>query len=465
MKLKFLAALGFAATLYSCDDSTTGIGDFVANADKITAVAETYSATTRTALLDSIYSRTSSAYLGKFTDPDFGEYSADFITQINCVEGQRFPDTFQSIEETTLELYYDSYYGDSLATLRVQVDTLNTVINDNGKDKKLYYTSFNPKNYYNENAAPLAIKDYAAINVATIDSTKSEDEPSGNIILNLGKDFSDYLTRKYQENDHHNFDDANAFINNVLKGFYIHTTHGEGSVIYLSDIWLRMKVKYLTKGNVSGKVDSVVYRYVPFAATKEIFMSTRIQNSDKLKEFVEADKPYTYLKTPAGLCTEVTLPLETMYDELSKDTLNSITLSLTKMKSTDEGTYKMGEPKYLLLVRKNDMISFFENNKLPDNITSFLASYSSTTNSYSFSKLNRLVSYIFSELRNGTKDEDWDKFLLVPVDVEYDSETSQERNIVSVSHDMEVNSARLVRGTGENPIDVKVIITQPNQMK
>lgn len=226
-----------------------------------------------------------------------------------------------------------------------------------------------------------------------------------------------------------------------------------------------MKVKYLTKGNVSGKVDSVVYRYVPFAATKEIFMSTRIQNSDKLKEFVEADKPYTYLKTPAGLCTEVTLPLETMYDELSKDTLNSITLSLTKMKSTDEGAYKMGEPKYLLLVRKNDMISFFENNKLPDNITSFLASYSSTTNSYSFSKLNRLVSYIFSELRNGTKDEDWDKFLLVPVDVEYDSETSQERNIVSVSHDMEVNSARLVRGTGENPIDVKVIITQPNQMK
>lgn len=462
MKFKFLAALGFAATLYSCDDSTTGIGDFVANADEIPAVAETYDVTTRTNLLDSIYSRTNSAYLGKYTDPEFGEYSAEFITQINCVEDQRFPETFQGIEETTLELYYDSYYGDSLATLRVQVDTLDTVIEDNGKDKQLYYTSFNPKDFYNENVAPLAVKDYAAFNVATADSTKSEGEPSGNITLSLGKDFSDYLTRKYEENNHQNFDDAHAFINNVLKGFYIHTTHGEGSVLYISDIWLRMKVKYLTKGNVSGKVDSVVYMSVPFAASKEVFMSTRMQNSEKLKEFVKEDNPYTYLKTPAGLCTEITLPLEEMYNELKNDTLNSITLSLTKMKQTNDGPYKMGIPENLLLIRKKDMISFFEDNKVADNITSFIASYDSSTNSYSFSKLNRLVSYIFSELRNEEKqDEDWNKILLVPVTTELDSE----ENVVSISHDMEVNSARLVRGTEEDPLKIKVIVTRPTQMK
>ena len=28
MKLKFLAAIGLAATLYSCDDTTTGVGEF-----------------------------------------------------------------------------------------------------------------------------------------------------------------------------------------------------------------------------------------------------------------------------------------------------------------------------------------------------------------------------------------------------------------------------------------------------
>ena len=41
MKLKFLAAVGLAATLYSCDDTTTGVGEFVADADEITASAQT----------------------------------------------------------------------------------------------------------------------------------------------------------------------------------------------------------------------------------------------------------------------------------------------------------------------------------------------------------------------------------------------------------------------------------------
>ena len=46
MKLKFLAAVGLAATLYSCDDTTTGVGEFVADADEITASAQTFEATT-----------------------------------------------------------------------------------------------------------------------------------------------------------------------------------------------------------------------------------------------------------------------------------------------------------------------------------------------------------------------------------------------------------------------------------
>lgn len=70
MKLKFLAAIGFAAILYSCDDTTTGIGDFVAENDGIEAFSDSYDISTRTILLDSIFSRTSSAYLGKFTDPN-----------------------------------------------------------------------------------------------------------------------------------------------------------------------------------------------------------------------------------------------------------------------------------------------------------------------------------------------------------------------------------------------------------
>ena len=61
MKLKFLVALGIAATLYSCDGETTGIGQFVADNDMIPAKADSYTIETRSHLLDSVYSRSSTA--------------------------------------------------------------------------------------------------------------------------------------------------------------------------------------------------------------------------------------------------------------------------------------------------------------------------------------------------------------------------------------------------------------------
>lgn len=64
MKLKFLAAIGFAATLYSCDDSTTGIGDFIADTDEINAYSETYDVTTKTVSVADINKKLASTLTG-----------------------------------------------------------------------------------------------------------------------------------------------------------------------------------------------------------------------------------------------------------------------------------------------------------------------------------------------------------------------------------------------------------------
>ena len=76
--------------------------------------------------------------------------------------------------------------------------------------------------------------------------------------------------QKYDENKN-NFKDAYSFIHNVLPGFYVHNTSGEGSILYIGDIWLRMKVSYYITG--SEGQDSLVYTSIPFAATNEVFMS------------------------------------------------------------------------------------------------------------------------------------------------------------------------------------------------
>lgn len=212
------------------------------------------------------------------------------------------------------------------------------------------------------------------------------------------------------------------------------------------------------------------------SSTKEVFMSTRFKNSG-MKELV-SDPKCTYLKTPAGLCTEVTLPIEEMYQAHKNDTLNSISVSFQKLKDQSNNPFKMGTPSNLLMVRKGEMKDFFENNKVYDNKTTFIATYSSTTNSYDFSKLNRLISYIFSEIRpeiekgeaewNKWKSEhqDYNKLLLVPVTTESDSQG----NIIGVENDLNVNSAMLMGGKDLNNssdesqrIRMSIIYTNPVQ--
>lgn len=481
MKLKFLVALGIAATLYSCDDETTGIGQFVADADMIPAKADSYTIETESYLLDSVYSRSSTAYLGKFTDKDYGTFSSDFLVQINCPENFILPDRIEEIKTAKLGLYYTSYFGDSLASIRVQIDPLTKAIKDDGTNKALYYSNLDPTEYYDKNATPLAIKDYSAYDRTIPDSVRNEDGYYPNVAIDLGDGFCKNFLEKYNYTEtvngktiHPYFKDSESFINNVLKGFYVHTISGEGSILYISDIYLHLTIAYWTK--TSEDKDTLVHTVVPMSSTKEVFMSTRFKNSG-MKELV-SDPKCTYLKTPAGLCTEVTLPIEEMYQAHKNDTLNSISVSFQRLKDQSNNPFKMGTPSNLLMVRKGEMKDFFENNKVYDNKTTFIATYSSTTNSYDFSKLNRLISYIFSEIRpeiekgeaewNKWKSEhqDYNKLLLVPVTTESDSQG----NIIGVENDLNVNSAMLMGGKDLNNssdesqrIRMSIIYTNPVQ--
>lgn len=460
MKFKLLAVLSVTAALYSCDDSTTGIGDFVSNIDKIEAFSDTYNVTSKTYRLDKVYSRTNRAYLGKYTDSDFGQYSADFITQINCPENFELTEHLEEITGASLELYYTDFYGDSLATLTVQVDTLNKIIDDS--DTGLYYTSYDPKLYYDENKAPLATKSYAAVDLSVSDSLRNTSTYYPNISIDLGKDFGKHIENLYRSKPEY-FKDAYSFINNVLKGFYVHTTNGDGSVVYIKDIWLRLNIDYLVERESTGEIDSIAHGYSVLAASKEILMSTRLENSDKLDELVN-EKGHTYLKTPAGLCTEIELPVDDIYSTHQNDTLNSVTLSIKKYRfagNESSVSYPMGIPQNVLMVRKGDMETFFEQNKTYDNKTSFLGTYNSSTNSYTFSKLNRLISNIFSEIRSGENDtEDRNKVMLIPVT----TETDTEGNIIGVSHDMEINAARLFGGEdSEEELKIEIIYTNPTK--
>ncbi len=469
MRLKFLAALAIATTLYSCDDQTTGIGKMVTDMDLIPTETDSYEIETSSYVPGAIFSRSNTAYLGKFTDETYGEFSSDFLTQINCPEDFEMPDKVIDISKAYLSLYYTNYFGDSLATMRVQVDELTKPISDDGTDKSLYYTNLNPEDYYDKTVAPLAIKTYTAYDQTVSDSLRSTSTFSPNVTIPLGSDFCNKFMAKYKE-DKNNFKDAESFINNVLKGFYVHTTGGEGSILYITDIYLHLYVRYNSVSSSTGN-DTILTTVIPMASTKEVFMSTRFKNKN-LSSLVKDDDECTYLKSPAGIFTEVTLPVEEVYNAHKNDTLNSVSVSFQKLKDTYEGLYKMGTPSTLLMVRKNDMKSFFEGNKVYDSKTSFISSYSSTASTYTFSKLNRLLRNIFNEIKPEIEkgsaswetwkanNEGWNKVLLIPVTTNTDSQG----NVIGISNDLSVNSATLLRGIkgkAKNKISMEIYYTQP----
>ena len=462
MKLKYLYALLLPALIYSCDDSTTGIGDStIAAGDSIPAGAAVYKAHTRSILADSVYARTSTAYLGKYTDPQFGEFTADFIAQFNCTDDYEFPETVQEVTGLQLRLFYETYFGDSLNAMRLQVDTLSKVIPE--KELKTFYTSVDPTQYFDANSKPVARKAFAARGAATKDSTiYSYDQYTGETTtdtyywqdIKLPTALGQHMYDKYKESKN-NYKDAEQFIKNVLKGFYVHCTHGDGTILYINDLQLRLNFTFLTESS-SGKVDSLVNGATVFAATKEVIQANRFQNSDRLKELA-AETEHTYLKTPAGIFTEVTLPVEEIAEMHMRDTLNAVSITFTRYNEKTSSKYPMGIPQTLLMVRKRDMYHFFEKNETFDGLTSFVASYTSSgdeANKYSFPNIASLITACINEKKQGKHDEDWNKVVLIPVKAEMDSNN----NIIGVKSNLDMESACLIGGE-KDPIKIQVLYT------
>ena len=464
MKLKYLYAILLGALMYSCDDSTTGIGDStIAAGDSIPAGAQTYEVSTRSILADSVYARTSTAYLGKYTDPQFGEFTADFIAQFNCTDDYEFPEHVEEVTGLRLRMYYSTYFGDSLNSMRLQVDTLDTVIPE--KELSTFYTSVDPTQYYNANTLPLARKAFAARGASASDSTYSYTDSyyyttsyytvywhDVKLPTALGQQIYD----KYVE-DKNNYKNAETFINNVLKGLYVHCTHGDGTILYIDDMRLQLNYTYLIESS-SGEIDSLVNGATVFAATKEVIQANRFQNSDRLKELAD-EKKHTYLKTPAGIFTEVTLPIEEIAEAHQRDTLNAASITFTRYQDNKDSQYAMGTPDYLLMVRKKDMYNFFEKNETYDGQTSFLAQFVSSgesANTYSFTNIAPLISYCIAEKAQGNQDEDWDKVVLIPVK----TETDANGNIIGVKSNLDLESARLVGGEEGKKLQMQVLYTK-----
>ena len=455
--LAMILPMAFAA----CDDNTEGLGgSMMPGEDNISIDQKVYNATSRSLLAgDSILAKTSTAYLGRYTDPTYGTFEADFLAQFHCVEDFQFPeggvagDTAVSAE---VRLYVSSFFGDSISPSHLSVYPLNKVL----EEDRNYYTDLNPEEYYDATQAPLASRPYTVEDKTLPDSITDANNYVSYIRVQLPRQFGTDIIRKYYDNPA-NFTNSETFINNVCKGMYFKCDQGDGSILYIQQAQLNISFKYFIKSS-SGKVDSLVTVIAQFAGTQEVIQANRFQtDKEKLKKLVEEDGSCTYLKTPAGIFTELTLPLDEIAENHINrgDTLNSVKLTITRynesINDSEEAAFKMGVPRTILMVRKKDMYTFFEKNQVADNKTSYLASFNSSYNTYTFNNMSQLITNCINEKNdaNGQVDEDWNKVVLIPVV----TTTDNTGNVVTIRHNLNLTIARLMGGFNPgNELQVRI---------
>lgn len=481
-----LLAIGFAIVTLAfaaCDDTTDTIGtSLTADIDNLQVKPDTFSVASATLVSDSVLSRNIIGYLGRIKDPLTGAViNGDFMVQFNTLDKFQMPeqDSITSrkdgrviADSCEIRLYYSSFFGDSLAQMKLTAYEMKEPL----REDTTYYSNFSPfsSRYIRHfNDGDLGIRQnrtYTLADLTEDDSLRTTSDYNKNIRILLNDPYVDkdgveynnygtYLLQKYydQEDNPVDFRDSYRFVHNIVPGFFIKMTNGIGSMAYILSTQLNIYVRMLEDGEEKTASTS-------FYATEEVLQTTTFTNEQALMKELSEDNSCTYLKTPAGLFTELELPVDQIFSGHESDSVNTAKLTLKRINDNFDQTYALGAPSYILMVPKDSLYSFFENNRVADNKTSYIAtclnSSKVATNTYTFSNISNLISAMY----NGKRSENWNKVVLVPVTTSYSTTSGGSSVLSKVTHDMSLSSTRLERGTFDDssPIKISVIYSKFN---
>ena len=456
----------------ACDDDTSSLGIYP-ESDGISNSTAVYELTTRSLAMDSVVAYSMVNYLGSITDPETGaDISADFAAQFYTFENYKFPSANLMLGEDEnhvtkkgivqcdsceVRLYFDKYYGDENNPMKLEVYELSrdNLLNDDS----VYYTTVDLVRFLPENAKPIASRVFTPKDFNLSSVTLNSTSYTPNICITLPKTIGQRMMDKYYENPNF-YRDSYHFIRNVFPGLYFKTTNSNGTMlaVYVGALNL-----YYRFGDELVE-DSVYNGLTRFAATPEVVQSTHFSNEDM--DQLVADNTCTYLKTPAGICTEMTLPIDRLFaGEHATDSISMASVTLTRYNKPQD-KYQLGIPGELLMVRKADATAFFHNHRVADNRTSYTTAFNTLYNTYTFNNIGRLIAYCKHEKMTKAREEgitedawaaqhpNWNKVLLIPVVTSSNTSGLQ----VSVNHDLSLNSIRLVGGN--TPIQMQVVYSK-----
>lgn len=465
-------------TISSCDEDTASIGKtLTSNVDLFTIVSDTFDVSSKSLVVDAVLSNSTYGYLGRIKDPETSAYiTSDYMTQFatleNAIDSIFYPkenvmsmkDDKEVADSCYISIMLKGFTGDSLASMKMTISELDRPIDDTKK----YYTNFDPEaeGYIRTDGLKYNVM-YSVTDMMDSDSVRNAEKGSYSINIKLDKpykakngkeydNYGTYLLQTYYEHPEY-FKNPSEFTKNVCPGFYFKTTDGLGMMAEIETSRLSVFYRIMNEDMKEYNVYSLFY------STQEVLQTSHIVNDvERIKELAE-EKEWTYLKTPAGIYTEVELPVDDIKLNHENDTITSAKIVFHKLNDKMELSEKLlKDPTTLLMVEKDSLKNFFEDREVANNITSFLATLSTTYNSYTFNNISSLINYLYMKKTEGganfTKEHpNWNKVVLVPVQTTAGSTATT--TISAVNNEMSITSSRLVGGE-ENilePIRISVI--------
>jgi hypothetical protein len=433
MKTKLILFCLLSGFIYSaCEDDTiskvgTGI---LPGEDKIDIYDDTIIITAKTIQVDSIYAKTINGFLGELYDPSYGTVKAGYVCQFYPSYGFVNLDSIvnNEIDSIFLNVYY-TYQGDSLAPMELSVYQVNKPLD------KHYYTNVDPASFCNMNE-PIARYSYTARNLNIPDSTLQANGYSHMLSVPLRKELGQAFLEEAKKPLPNIYSSVQNFTD-FFKGTYLTTTFGTGSLLYVDAT--EISIYYSTKAVVkdSNDADSAIIRRNAafFPVTKEVIQLNNIKGANTASLLAPGGGDKTYIKSPDGIFTELTIPIRDIVSRIGKKKFNSVKLSLNTFPK-DDWEYAFNVPgsgylsnstsslkAQLLLIEPDSVKNFFELQQVANSVTSFTTAFNTSSLTYDFYNIANVIQNAIDKTPSGQEPTDL-RLWLIPVITAYSSQQS-----------------------------------------
>ncbi|WP_296120282.1 DUF4270 family protein [uncultured Porphyromonas sp.] len=374
-----------------------------------------------------MYVSSNYGYIGRIPNQEFGGIETEYLTQMYCPEGFLFRDqpVDNRIDSAFLTLYYDGYSGYGKDLVEVTAYRLDRPLPGNSK-----YSLESISDYYTRGVS----KELGRASFMAVTGTPHEGKGTWvrvPIAREIGQDFYDKSVAGSEV-----FRSQAAF-DQYFPGVYFRVSAGTGSVIRVVRTALTFcyRKEQMLKRRSTGKVDSLAY--VPaiqeLSHTNEVPQLSRFANMG-LSELMAPGSDYAYVKSPAGVLAEITIPtreIKKKLDEAPKGSVRVLASAPFSISGENRqlSEYQLVYPTSLVLMPRDSVAHFFES-ELTDADSPFTTYVSRQaiqgSSTYTFGNISALISKHIEK----KPDED---LRVVVVPVQYVAPEQQQSGAVSPS--------------------------------